>query len=126
MENKVTKEDLEILLPEWEISECDGSFEASTHSPEGEEVILCLGGGSLKEMGEMARTEWEGFDPCDHAAVIYHEKHYGSDSQREFYASAPSNLRDLIDDAEWIAKAYQDAYSSLCGHSVIQSERGGA
>lgn len=115
----VTKEIIEKILPDWHVIEYDNAFDVETHSPSGEDVIVSLQGDSLDDMSRFVKEYYEDFDPDDHAAQIYHAKHYGSEDEQRFYASAPGDLQALIEDANWIdgaikevADALYDAYMS--------------
>ena len=105
---KITKEMLEKLLPDWSVSiDVDGySFELETHSPSGEDVLLTIQGDTFEEMAKSVEEYYNDFDPEDHAAVIYHAKHYGTPEEQRFYASAPGGLEELLVDARWIDNAY--------------------
>ena len=119
---KVTKERLESILPDWDVSSCsDGDFELSSHSPEGENVIMSLEGDTLDEMARFAESYYNDFDPQDHAAQIYHAKHYGSADEQRFYAGAPGDLEDLIADAKEIDEMYYAVYQAL--YSAWQKEK---
>ena len=105
---RITKEMLEKLLPDWSVSiDVDGySFELETHSPSGEDVLLTIQGYTFEEMEKSVEEYYDDFDPEDHAAVIYHAKHYGTPEEQRFYASAPEGLEELLVDARWIDNAY--------------------
>lgn len=117
MAKNVTKEDLEKLLPDWNVSDFqDGSFDLSRYSPEGEDVFVSIRGDTYGELHSKAKDEYERFDPEDHAAQIYHVKHYGSEEERRYFAPAPDSLQDLLEDAKAIkemlrelAKVLEDA-----------------
>lgn len=114
MAGKVTKELLEKILPEWDVDEYeDGGFDVSSHSPEGEHVIVSLNGDTLSQMACCVDEIYNDFDPQDHAAQIYHEKHYGTPEEREFYASAPDDLEDLLADAKAIDEMYYSVADAL-------------
>lgn len=115
----VPKEIIEKILPEWNVIEYSNGFDVETHSPSGEDVIVSLQGDSLDDMSRFVKEYYEDFDPDDHAAQIYHAKHYGSEDEQRYYASAPGDLQALIEDANWIdgaikevADALYDAYMS--------------
>ena len=87
----------------WKVYDCGGgNYELSTYSPKGENIIITLYGETLAGLAENAREAWECFDAGGHAAEIYYLKHEGHDYQRKFYAGAPDNLRELLEDAEAI------------------------
>lgn len=117
MAKKVTKEDLDKLLPDWKVSEYqDGSFDLSRYSPEGEDVFISIRGDTYGELQSEAKDAYERFDPDDHASMIYHAKHYGTEEERRFFAPAPDSLQDLLKDAKAIkemlkelAKVLEDA-----------------
>ena len=112
---KVTKERLESILPDWEVSSCsDGDFELSSYSPAGENIVMSLDGDTLDEMARFAESYYNDFDPQDHAAQIYHAKHYGSADEQRFYAGAPDDLEDLLEDAKAIDEMYYSVYQTLC------------
>lgn len=112
---KVTKERLESILPDWEVSSCgDGDFELSSYSPAGENIVMSLDGDTLDEMARFAESYYNDFDPQDHAAQIYHAKHYGSEDEQRFYAGAPDDLEDLLEDAKAIDEMYYSVYQTLC------------
>lgn len=115
MSGKVTKELLESILPDWEVSSYgDGGFELSSYSPAGENILMSLVGDTLDDMARFAESYYNDFDPQDHAAKIYHAKHYGTADEQRFYASAPEDLKDLIEDAEDIDNMYYSVYLALC------------
>lgn len=119
---KVTKERLESILPDWEVSSCgDGDFELSSYSPAGENIVMSLDGDTLDEMARFAESYYNDFDPQDHAAQIYHAKHYGSADEQRFYAGAPEDLEDLIADAKEIDEMYYAVYQAL--YSAWQEEK---
>lgn len=112
---KITKEMIEGLFPDWEVSSYgDGGFELSSYSPAGENVIMSLAGDTLDEMARFAESYYNDFDPQDHAAQIYHAKHYGTECEQEFYAGAPSDLEDLLEDAKAIDEMYYSVFQKLC------------
>lgn len=112
---KITKEMIEKLLPDWSVSpDIDGySFELETHSPSGEDILLTIQGDTFEEMAKSAEEYYDDFDPEDHAAVIYHAKHYGTPEEQRFYASAPGGLEELLVDARWIDNAYWKVFEAL-------------
>ena len=112
---KVTKEWLESILPDWEVSSCgDGDFELSSYSPAGENIVMSLDGDTFDEMARFAEGYYNDFDPQDHAAQIYHAKHYGTEDDQRFYAGAPDDLEDLLEDAKAIDEMYYSVYQKLC------------
>ena len=112
---KVTKERLDELFPDWEVSSCsDWGFELSSHSPAGENVLMSLDGDTFDEMARFAESYYNDFDPQDHAAQIYHAKHYGTQDEQRFYAGAPDGLEDLLEDAKAIDEMYYSVYQKLC------------
>ena len=111
---KVTKERLDELFPDWEVSSCsDWGFELSSHSPAGENVLMSLDGDTFDEMARFAESYYNDFDPQDHAAQIYHAKHYGTQDEQRFYAGAPDGLEDLLEDAKAIDEMYYSVYQKL-------------
>ena len=114
MARKVTKEILESILPDWEVSNlCETSFDITRHSPAGEHVVMPLQGENLGVMATLAEEYYNDFDADDHAAVIYHLKHYGTPDEQKFYASAPGDIDDLLRDARTIDNWYYEVYSKL-------------
>ena len=114
MARKVTKEILESILPDWEVSKLsETSFDITRHSPAGEEVVMSLQGENIGEMATFAENYYNDFDADDHAAVIYHLKHYGTPEEQKFYASAPGDIDDLLRDARTIDNWYYEVYSRL-------------
>lgn len=114
MARKVTKEILESILPDWEVSNLtETRFDITRHSPAGEEVVMSLQGENLGEMATFAENYYDDFDADDHAAVIYHLKHYGTPEEQKFYASAPRDIDDLLRDARTIDNWYYEVYSRL-------------
>ena len=111
---KVTKELLEKMFPDWEVSGEEGSFDLSSHSNAGENVVIPIMGDTLYDMASYVETIYNDFDPQDHAAQIYHAKHYGSADEQRFYAGAPGDLEDLIADAKEIDEMYYAVYQTLC------------
>ena len=111
---KITREKMESLFPDWDVSSFgDGDFELSSHSPAGENVIMSLAGDTFDEMARLAASYYDDFDPQDHAAQIYHAKHYGSEDEQRFYAGAPADLEDLLEDAKAIDEMYYAVYTAL-------------
>ena len=122
---KITKEILEKLLPDWGVTQYeDGSFELETHSPEGEDVLLTLQGDTFEEMTRFVEGYYDDFDPDDHAAQIYHAKHYGTAEEQRFYAPAPESLEDLLEDARWIDNAYWQVREKLLEASQKEEDDG--
>lgn len=114
MSRKVTKEILESILPDWDVSQLsETSFDITRHSPTGEEVVMSLQGENLGEMATFAENYYDDFDADDHAAVIYHLKHYGTPEEQKFYASAPGDIDDLLRDSRTIDNWYYEVYSKL-------------
>lgn len=114
MSRKVTKELLESILPDWDVSQLsETSFYITRHSPAGEEVVMSLQGENLGEMATFAENYYNDFDADDHAAVIYHLKHYGTPDEQKFYASAPGDIDDLLRDSRTIDNWYYEVYSRL-------------
>lgn len=91
----------------------DGLFELSTYSPAGENVIINLFGLTLAELANDARNAAEAFDAEEHAAQILVAKRSGTENERRFYAAAPDSLRDLLEDAEEIAKLHKALFQAL-------------
>ena len=90
---KVTKEWLESILPDWEVSSCgDGDFELSSYSPAGENIVMSLDGDTFDEMARFAEGYYNDFDP----------------------AGAPDDLEDLLEDAKAIDEMYYSVYQKLC------------
>ena len=115
---KITKETMEKLFPDWHVSECnydnyEKGFEFSMHSPAGEEFLIDVCGETFCDMARNVEDYYNGFDADDHAAQIYHAKHYGSEDEQRFYASAPDSLQDLIEDARWIDSRIWDVREVL-------------
>ena len=114
MSRKVTKEILESILPDWDVSQLsETSFDITRHSPAGEEVVMSLQGENLGDMATFAENYYNDFDADDHAAVIYHLKHYGTPDEQRFYASAPGDIDDLLRDSRTIDNGYYEVYSKL-------------
>ena len=125
MSGKVTKELLDGLLPDWDVTKfSDTSYDISRHSPAGEEVVMSLQGENLGEMATCAEEYYNGFDADDHAAVIYHQKHYGTPDEQRFYASAPGDLSDLIEDARIIDNWYYEVGHALRRAWEKEEDRG--
>ena len=98
----------------WSVYDCGGgSFEFSTYSPAGENVIISLDGSTLAELAKDARSAAEAFDPEEHASQILVAKRSGTENERRFYAAAPDSLRDLLEDAEEIAGLYKALENEL-------------
>lgn len=98
----------------WSVYDCGGgSFEFSTYSPAGENVIISLDGSTLAELAKDARSAAEAFDAEEHAAEILVKKRSGTEDERRFYAAAPDSLRDLLEDAEAIAGLYKALENEL-------------
>jgi len=117
----VTREQLASILPDWKVMQCnDSSFDVESHSPDGEDVLVALHGDTLDELAKSASGYYDSFDADDHAAQIYHAKHYGSQDQQRFYAGASDSLEDLLDDAKAIDNMYYELYRSLM--NAAQSE----
>lgn len=114
MKKSITKEYLDSLVGyDWSVDKCGDEFELSGHSPAGENVVVTLSGKTLKELIASAKSELDRFNPEDHAARIYHAKHYGTEDARRFYAGAPDDLQDLIEDANAIVEMYGDLINAL-------------
>lgn len=114
MKKSITKEYLDSLVGyDWSVDKCGDEFELSGHSPAGENVVVTLSGKTLKELIASVKSELDGFNPEDHAARIYHAKHYGTEDARRFYAGAPDDLQDLIEDANAIVEMYGDLINAL-------------
>lgn len=114
MGNKITIQSLEKRLDGWSVyGSVEEGFELSGYSPAGENIILDLRGKTLDEMADYLEQYYESFDPDDHAAQIYHEKHYGTEDMQRFYASAPDDLTDLLDDAHAIEDMISDVIGKL-------------
>lgn len=110
---KITKELLEKIVPDWIVHEFEGQFELTRHSPAGEEILVSLEGETLKEMGDYASSYYDDFDREDHAAMIYHAKHYGTEEQKRYFASAPEGLEELLEDAKAIDEMYYQVGKAL-------------
>ena len=111
----VSLERLEKMFPEWSIYQYsdEGSFDFSGHSPAGENVIVSISGSTFAELARDAAVEHERFDADDHAAQIYHAKHYGTEAEKRFFASAPDSLKDLLKDARAIKKMLKEVAMAL-------------
>lgn len=110
-----TKEQMAKLFPDWEVSGSpEEGWELERHSPAGEDILMSLSG-TLGEMILQAEAVYDDFDPDDHAAVIYHAKHYGSKDDQRFYASAPGMLSDLVEDSQAIDNMYWGVLEALRG-----------
>jgi len=110
---KITKELLDGILDDWTVHECNGEFEVTRHSPAGEEILCGLEGETLREMADNVSGYYDDFDPEDHAAQIYHAKHYGNEESKRYFAGAPEGLEDLLTDAKFIDNAYWELYHAL-------------
>ena len=99
----------------WNVYDCGGggSFEISTYPPAGENVLISLDGSTLAELANDARNAAEAFDAEEHAARILTAKRSGTENERRFYADAPDSLRDLLEDAEEIAKLHKALFQAL-------------
>lgn len=87
---------------DWCVYDCEedgGCYELEQWSDAGEDVIITLRGATLAELAADAREVWENFDADKHAAEIYLAKKSASKHEREFYASAPDSMRELLADA---------------------------
>ena len=114
MARKVTKELLDSILLDWDVSQLsETSFDITRSSPAGEQVVMSLQGENLVEMATFAENYYNDFDADDHAAVIYHLKHYGTPDEQKFYSSAPGDIDDLLRDARTIDNWYYEVYSKL-------------
>lgn len=112
-DEKMTEQRLGELLPDWKVYVSGEDVELTRHSPAGEEVCVSLKLGTAAAMANQASAYYDDFDPDDHAAQIYHAKHYGSDDQQRFYAGAPDSLEDLVADAHAIDNLYYGVYEAL-------------
>lgn len=98
----------------WSVYDCGGgSFEFSTYSPAGENVIINLDGSTLAELANDARQAPEAFDAEEHAARILIAKRAGTEQARRFYAAAPDSLHDLLEDAEAIKALHESLAAAL-------------
>lgn len=112
---KPTKGDLMKILPNWYVrGTIEEGFEIEAHSPAGEDIMMTLEG-TLGDMIRQAESVYDDFDPDDHAAVIYHAKHYGSEDDQRFYAAAPGMLSDLVEDSQAIDNMYWGVLEALRG-----------
>lgn len=110
----VTREQLAEILPDYKVMGKDGEcYEVESFTTAGEDVVITLWGKNLGEMADYARGGYEEFDPEDHAAVIYHAKHYGSDEDKRYYAGAPYSLSDLLEDAKEIKAMHKEIWDKL-------------
>ena len=111
----VSLKQLEKMFPDWKIYQYsdEGSFELSGYSPEGENILVTISGSTFAELARDAAAEHERFDADDHAAQIYHAKHYGSENDKRFYAGAPERMHDLLEDAKSIKESYKDIWQKL-------------
>lgn len=105
-DEKMTEIRIRDILPDWKVYVSGEDVELTRHSPAGEEVCVSLKLGTAEEIANQASVYYDDFDPDDHAAQIYHEKHYGTDEQKRYYASAPDSLEDLVSDAHAIDNMY--------------------
>ena len=112
-DEKMTEIRLRDILPDWKVCVSGEDVELTRHSPEGEHVCVSLKIGTASEMANQASAYYDDFDPDDHAAQIYHAKHYGTDDQKRFFASAPDSLEDLVADAHAIDNLYYGVYKAL-------------
>lgn len=112
-DKKMTKARLGELLPGWKVYVSGDDVELTRHSPAGEEVCVSLTLDTAAEMAKQASAYYNYFDPDDHAAQIYHAKHYGSDDQQRFFTGAPDSLEDLVADAHAIDNLYYKIYEAL-------------
>lgn len=111
---EVLKEQVQKILSDYSVTSFNGDgVDVEWWSPAGEDVCLSLPGKTLRELANFAKLEYLSFDPDDHAAQIYHAKHYGSADQQNFYAGALSRLQDLVEDAEAINTFYKDVWEKL-------------
>ena len=98
----------------WSVYDCGGgSFEISTYSPAGENMIISLDGSTLAELANDIQEARENFDAEEHAAQILVAKRAGTKEAKRFYAAAPDSLRDLLEDAEAIAGLYKALENEL-------------
>jgi len=88
------------------------SVEVEFWSPAGENMIVTVHGGSLREMERSAESQYDDFDADYHAAQIYRAKH-GSEDEQIFFSSAPESLSELLADAKAIKKSYKDIFIKL-------------
>jgi len=111
----VSLKQLEKMFPDWKIYQYsdEGSFELSGYSPEGENIVFTISGSTFVELARDAAAEHERFDADDHAAQIYHAKHYGSADEQRFFAGAPEKLKDLLKDAKAIKKMLKEVAKAL-------------
>lgn len=114
-DTKPTNADLKKILPDWDVmGTVEEGFDIEAHSPAGEDILMSLSG-TLGEMILQAESVYDDYDPDDHAAVIYHAKHYGSEDDQRFYASAPGMLEDLVEDSHAIDNMYWGVLEALRG-----------
>lgn len=76
-------------------------FEIVGMTPGGDLIVVPVKG-DIFGMAGCVRRIYSGFSPDDHAAMIYHVKHFGSADDREKYKSLPDGLEDLLNDAKFI------------------------
>ena len=110
---RITRAFLQKILPYWKVYLDNGCFDIISHSPAGEEVVVSVGEGTLLGMAHFVEEYRRDFDPVEHAAQIYHAKHYGSMADRAFYAAAPDGFQDLLRDARFIKGMYLDIVRAL-------------
>ena len=104
----------ELLGDSYKLSFDDGnSLELEFWSPAGEDCLVDLNGKTLRGLADDAKKTYEAFDSEEHAAQIYHARHYGSKNDRRFYAGAPERLNDLLEDAKSIKESYRDIWKKL-------------
>lgn len=114
MGNKITIRSLEMRLRDWSVyGDVEHGFELSGYSPAGENIVLSLRGNTLNEIADCMQQYLDDFDAEDHATQIYHEKHYGSEEMQRFYADAPDDFSDLLEDAHAIEDMINDAIGKL-------------
>ena len=111
----VSLKQLKKMFPDWKIYQYsdEGSFDLSGYSPEGENIVVTISGSTFAELARDAAVEHERFDADDHAAQIYHAKHYGSDDEQRFFAGAPEKLKDLLKDARAIKRMLKEVAMAL-------------
>lgn len=97
----------------WKLYGEKDSFDISTYSPAGENVIIAIEGTTLSELEESAKEAWEWFDAEEHAARILIAKRAGTKEEKRFFASAPDSLEALLEDANAIDRMYQTLYAAL-------------
>lgn len=120
----VTREQLVEILPDWKVMQCnDSSFDVESHSPGGEDVLVALHGDTLDELAKSASGYYDSFDADEHAAQIYHAKHYGTQDQQRLYAWARGGLEELLDDAKAIDDMYYELYRCLREAAVLEGTK---